>query len=165
MRRNWTIWDEFDRMAEDMDLMFAPFFGHRHGNGPHYKLLSGPDNKNGKYPIRANYRKPLTDIYETESNFVASLEMPGVKKEDIRISATNDGISVKVEKNEEKETKDKEKGFYCCERRHAGFYRQFSLPDGTDLDKIKADLKDGVLKLTIPKTEKAKKKQIDIKVN
>jgi HSP20 family protein len=165
MRQNWTIWDDFARMAEEMDELFSPFIGSSWMDTPSHRQLLGPgSNKKGHYPVRANYRRPLTDIYETEKNYVATLEMPGVKKDDIRISATDDGVSVKVEKDEEFENKDK-KGFYCCERRHTGFYRHFSLPEGTDSGKIKADLKDGVLKLEIPKTEKAKKKQIDIKVN
>ena len=92
------------------------------------------------------YRKPLTDIEETDKAFITTLEVPGVEKKDIKITTTDSGVQVKVEKAETKSN-------HLNERRYKGFYRYFSLPRNIDKDSINASYKNGILELTIPKTE------------
>jgi HSP20 family molecular chaperone IbpA len=111
-----------------------------------------------------NYIEPLSDIIETDKEIKAKMEIPGVKKEDIKINATEDGVEVKCEKSGEIEEEDKKKGRYRLERNYSGFYRYFSLPESANVDKIEADYKDGILELVIPKTKKESKKEKEIKV-
>ena len=111
-----------------------------------------------------NYIEPLSDIIETDKEIKAKMEIPGVKKEDIKINATEDGVEVKCEKSGEIEEEDKKKGRYRLERTYSGFYRFFSLPENANVDKIEADYRDGILELLIPKTKKESKKEKEIKV-
>lgn len=159
-KRRRNLWDEMKRMQDEMDSIFdrvlqrGPWFE----ADTRFPMLSGEEA--GEL---SNYRQPLADIWETDDEIVAVLEIPGADKEDIKINATEDGVEVKVEKKEEHEEEDK-KGSYKFERSYSGFYRYFSLPEGSDAEKIDAKYQNGVLELHIPKTSKAKKKVKKIEV-
>lgn len=106
---------------------------------------------------------PAVDVAETDDAFEISVEMPGMDAKDIEISASDGMLSIKGEKTAEKE--EKKKRYYLSERRYGAFERSFALPRGVDVDKISADHKAGVLKITLPKTPEAKahQRRIDIK--
>ncbi|MEM4158961.1 MAG: Hsp20/alpha crystallin family protein, partial [Candidatus Anstonellaceae archaeon] len=113
-------------------------------------------------PVR--YLKAFTDVYETDKDLVAQFDIPGVNKNDIDIKITENNLTVKVEKKAQKEEKGKD--FYFLERNYAGFYRCIGLPPYLKTDQAKAEYKDGVLTITIPKDEKKiKEKEIKIKVD
>ena len=105
---------------------------------------------------------PSVDVAETENDVVVTAELPGVEQDDVDITITDDILTLKGEKKEEKEVK--EKNYHRIERSYGSFQRSISLPSGVQADKAKAIYKDGVLHITLPKAEEAKPKQIKIDV-
>lgn len=105
---------------------------------------------------------PRVDILEKNGGYELAADLPGLKKEDIKIEIQDNMLTLKGEKKLEEEKKDK--NYRLCERYHGEFVRTFTLPENIDRDRIVAEFKDGVLKLEIPKTEKAKPKQIEVQV-
>ncbi len=106
---------------------------------------------------------PLTDISEDNDNYFLNLDIPGVEKNDVKISYSNGNLIIKGERKEEKETKKSE--FHRIERSFGKFYRSFSLPEKVKEDKIEAKFKDGSLSIVIPKADEVKPKEIEVKVN
>ena len=105
---------------------------------------------------------PAVDIVEHENEYKVSLELPGVKKEDVKITLSNDVLTVKGEKKSEKESKGK--NFHRSERNYGTFQRSFVLPTLVQNDKIEAAYDSGILTITLPKMEEAKPKEIEVKV-
>lgn len=153
MRRR-TIWDELMREQEEL---FRSFFN----DGGWSRLDRAlPSSEHALAPN--NYRQPLADLFETDKEFVATLELPGVDKKDIEVNVLENGVEVKVEKKEEH--KHEEKGTYRLERSYAGFYRHIPLPEHADAAKVDASYRNGVLELRIPKREgTGKHKRISVK--
>lgn len=112
----------------------------------------------------SDYRKALVDARESEEEYVIAVELPGVEKEDIEVNANENSVEIKVEKEDKKEVKNDEKGFYSYKKSFAGFYRRVPLPKNADFEKINAEYKNGVLKLRIPKLENEARKgrRIDV---
>jgi len=107
---------------------------------------------------------PSVDVEEEEDKYVIKADLPGVDKKDIDVKLENGVISIRGEKKTEKETGKGTKR-HRTERFHGTFSRSFTLPDAVMEDKVDASYKDGVLLLTIPKSEEVKPKSIDIKVS
>jgi|WetSurMetagenome_2_1015567.scaffolds.fasta_scaffold44379_2 HSP20 family protein len=105
---------------------------------------------------------PRVDILEQDGGYELVADLPGLKKEDIKIEIENNMLTLKGEKKLEEEKKDK--SYRLSERYYGEFVRTFALPENVDRDGIVAEFKDGVLTLEIPKTEKAKPRQIEVKV-
>jgi len=105
---------------------------------------------------------PAVDLEETDDAFKITAELPGMDKKDIHITFDNNVLTISGEKKAEKEIK--EDNFHRLERSYGKFQRSFELPGYIDRDKIEADYKDGILHVTVPKTEEAKPKQIEVKV-
>jgi len=106
---------------------------------------------------------PALDVYEDKNDFVVKAELPGMKKEDIEVSLHDGSLSISGER--QTETKHQEAEVYRAERFFGRFQRTVTLPTAVAADKVKAAYKDGVLTITLPKTEEAKPKQIDVSVN
>ena len=106
---------------------------------------------------------PTVDISETENGYEIRAELPGIQEDDVNVSVTDNVLTVKGEKRQEKETEGK--NYHRVERRYGGFQRSFTLPKHIETDAIKAEFKDGVLTLRIPKAEVAKPTEIPITVN
>jgi len=102
--------------------------------------------------------KPTVDIYETDEAIILKAELPGIKKEDVSVEVKDNVLTLKGERAEEKEIK--EKNYYRKERAFGTFSRSFNLQHRIQPNKIKASFKDGVLKIEIPKPEEEKPKQI-----
>ena len=105
---------------------------------------------------------PPVDVYETTNSIVLKADVPDVNKEDVNISVEGNVLTLRGERK--RETEVKEKDFYRTERRYGAFSRSFTLPGSVDADKIEADFSGGVLKVTLPKREESKPKQIKVKV-
>ena len=103
---------------------------------------------------------PVVDIYDNDDTIVIKAELPGMDKKDIDIDIKDRVLTIKGERSHDNEVK--EENYHRRERSFGTFHRSFRLPADTDADKIKADYKDGVLKIDIPKPEKRKPKQITI---
>jgi HSP20 family protein len=105
---------------------------------------------------------PAVEIFESDEEIRLTAELPGLAEEDIHINVEDNLLSLAGERNSEK----REEGEYVrTERWYGKFSRSFRLPETADAEKISAELKDGVLTVTVPKKEEAKPKQIEIKVN
>ena len=105
---------------------------------------------------------PLTDVYENEENYQLKVDLPGVNKEDLKLSYKDGELSISGERKQE--TEEKNGQYHRIERTFGKYYRSFNLPKLIKSDKIDAEFKDGQLTVTIPKTEEAKPKQLEIKV-
>jgi HSP20 family protein len=105
---------------------------------------------------------PSVDISETKDNFVVKVELPGLETNDVNVSISGDILTIKGQKKTEEEEKDEH--FHCVERYSGSFQRVFQLPSGVKADQIEANFDKGVLNVTLPKVEEAKKKEIEIKV-
>ncbi|HEY8036827.1 MAG TPA: Hsp20/alpha crystallin family protein [Methylobacter sp.] len=104
---------------------------------------------------------PRVDILDHDNDVEVQAALPGVKKEDLEVSVTHQAITIRTSTKEEK--KEEEKGkYFRREIVHGEFQRTVSLPDNVDGEKANASFKDGILKITIPKTEKSKRKSIEI---
>ena len=106
---------------------------------------------------------PLTDIYEDDNTITLKTDLPGIKKDEVKISFINGNLSISGERLQEKEAEDDK--CHRIERTFGKYYRSFSLPEGIKEDKIEAKFKDGQLIVTIPKTVEVKPKEIPIKVS
>lgn len=140
-------WDGFREM-EDMFDRYA-------------RALSWP--RRGSQEIMATGDwAPRVDIAETDKEFSIKAEIPDVKKEDVKISVENGVLTIKGERKQEKEEKNKK--FHRVERFYGSFTRSFTLPDNVDENKIEASFKDGMLNLIISKTAETKAKAIEVKI-
>ena len=106
---------------------------------------------------------PPVDIYETESEVVLKAELPEVDQKDIEIKIDENVLILKGERKFEKETK--EENYHRMERFYGNFSRSFTLPSAIDQEKIKAQYKDGLLKITMPKKAETKQKKITVEIN
>lgn len=106
---------------------------------------------------------PRVDVSETDKEIEITAELPGLSENDVEISLTEDVLTLKGEKKSEREEKDK--NYYVSERSFGSFRRSIPLPSGVDQDKVKATFKNGVLRITVPKTEEAKKEVKKIAVS
>jgi HSP20 family protein len=106
---------------------------------------------------------PAFDVYEDKDNFYVRAELPGMRKEDIELSMHNGSLSISGERKSDEALKEAE--VYRSERFFGRFQRTISLPTQVAVEKIKAQYKDGILSVTLPKAEEAKPKHIDVKVS
>jgi HSP20 family protein len=106
---------------------------------------------------------PAVDIAESEKAYELTAELPGMDEKNIEVNVSDGNLTIKGEKQEEKEEKNKD--YYMRERNFGSFERRFELPEGVDADKIEATFKKGVLTLTLPKKLEAQKpaKKIEVK--
>jgi len=105
---------------------------------------------------------PAVDIAEHDEQYLVEVELPGVNKEDVKITLENNILTIRGEKKQEKETR--KESYHRVERSYGSFQRSFTLPTTIKSDKIDAAYKDGILQITLPKAEEAKPKQIEVKV-
>ena len=99
---------------------------------------------------------------KTESEYLIKAELPEVRKEDVKVTVENGVLTLQGERRQEKEEKGRR--FHRVERSYGSFVRSFTLPESVDEGGVKAEYKDGVLALHLPKSEKVKPKAIDVKV-
>jgi len=138
--------DTLDTLRREMDLFFddlTPFSWNREHGGR--KLSSWTPN---------------SDITEDEDEYMISMDIPGMEKDDIKINFQDGRITITGER--EMEEKEEKKDYIRRERYEGTFYRSFSLPDTIKEDDIKASFKNGVLKLVVPKAEQVKPKSIKV---
>ncbi len=110
-----------------------------------------------------NGSTPALDLREDKDSFILSVELPGLKKEDIHISLQEDMVSISGERKSEKKFENAE--VYRAERFVGQFQRTVVLPAPVASDQVKAQYQDGVLTVTLPKTEEARPKRIDVQMN
>jgi HSP20 family protein len=104
---------------------------------------------------------PTVDFSETKDSFTVKAELPGMDAKEVDVSISGDVLTIKGEKKKEEEEKDEH--HYRSERYYGSFQRSFQLPAGVQADKVEATFDKGVLKVSLPKAEEARKKQIEVK--
>lgn len=97
---------------------------------------------------------PTTDVAETDSEIVVTVELPGIDEKDVDVTVSENRLTIKGEKKTDREEKDK--SFHMMERSYGAFQRSLALPEEADTNKADAKFDKGVLTVSIPKTEKAK---------
>ena len=117
---------------------------------------------NGKETMVVADWVPSVDVSETEGEYQIKAEIPDVKKENVKVTLEDGVLTIQGERKQEQEEKGKK--YHRVERSYGSFARSFTLPDLVDEEKVKAEFKDGVLNLLLPKSEKAKPKAIEVKV-
>jgi HSP20 family protein len=144
--RELAPFKEFERMRREMDRLWDSFF-----EGGLRRRVEG-----------AEEWLPSLDVSETKNELVVKAEVPGMDPKDIDISLSDGMLTIKGEKKQEKE--EKEADYHLVERSYGSFTRSVQLPKEVQSEKINASYKNGILKITLPKSEEAKKKEIKIKV-
>ncbi len=103
---------------------------------------------------------PVVDIYEQGDSLVVQAELPGLRKDDVSVQVENSVLTLQGERRQEKSVKSEQ--YHRLERSFGRFTRSFSLPSGIDTKNIRAEFRDGILKVTLPKAEEAKPKKIEV---
>jgi HSP20 family protein len=129
---------------------------------PFYRGLEGVFDDTAATATNGTWH-PSVDVYENENAYVLKAELPGVNKEDIKLDINNNTLTLKGEKKFEEKTE--KENYVRIERSYGSFTRTFMLPDKVDTENIKANYKDGVLEIVLPKKEEAKPKEIKVEVN
>jgi HSP20 family protein len=135
---------------EDFQNRLSTFFGRPLRRG------------NGREEITLSEWTPLADITEDEKEYLIKAELPEMKKENVKVSVESGVLTITGERKFEKE--EKKKKYHRVERGYGKFKRSFTLPDDADASKIKAEFKNGLLTVHLPKSEKAKPKPIEVNV-
>ena len=151
------VWRPFETLRKEVDRLFDDF-GDDFWRRP-FRSLAGLERSWAQKFVAA----PPADVVETDKAYEITAELPGIDQKNIEVNVANGGITIRGEKKQE--TEEKNKDYYVSERRYGSFERYFSLPEGVDADKIEATFKNGVLKVTLPKTAEAQKpaKRIEVK--
>jgi HSP20 family protein len=145
-------WDPFREM-EEMQNRMAALFGRR------LPLRDG-----GEEGIALTEWSPAVDIEEDDKEYTIKAELPGVRKEDVRVTVESGVLTISGERKEEREEKEEKKKYHRIERFYGTFTRSFTPPEGVAGDKVSAESKDGILRVHLPKDEKAMPRSIDVKV-
>jgi HSP20 family protein len=146
-----TRWDPF-RELEDMSNRLNRIFGSRPAARP----------ESGREDVSVPDWAPTVDITESAEEYLIKVELPEVKKEEIKIRAQDGVLTIEGERRRESEEKGKK--FHRVERSYGMFARSFTLPDSVEEEKIEADFKDGMLNLHLPKSETTKAKAVEVAV-
>lgn len=140
--RQRSLMDPFESFSRDIENMFREF-----------------DRTQSSSVFGGGMNLPVCDVHETDKDYVLEFDLPGVKKDEINIEVVGNQIVVSGERRQEKKEEGKQ---HRMERRYGSFQRVFTLTDEIDADAIEANYHEGVLTLTVPKSEEAKPRKIRI---
>lgn len=142
---NLTKWEPFRElvsMRKDMDRLFDEFFTR-------------------PFQLSEGWGTPLVDMYQTDDEVVVTATLPGVEADDLDIRITGDTLTLQAELKQSEEVKEAK--YHLREQRYQSFSRSLALPAQVKADKAQAEMKNGVLTLTLPKAEEVKPKVITVK--
>jgi HSP20 family protein len=153
------MWRPFESLRHEVDRLFDDF-------GRDFWRPFGRSLLSTESPFRRELTlasMPAVDVVESETAYELAAELPGMDEKNIEVKLINGSLTIKGEKQEEKE--EKKKNYYLHERNFGSFERSFEIPEGVDADKIEAKFKKGVLTVTLPKKPEAQKpaKKIEVK--
>jgi len=143
---NWSPFRDLVNMQREVGRLFDGLFGESDKDGNVMTSWS-----------------PTADVIENNNSYLIKVELPGVSKNDVKITLRENILTIKGEKKAENEEKDH--NYHRIERSYGSFERSFSTPSNVKGEKIDASYKDGVLTVTLPKVEEAKPKEIEVKVS
>ena len=149
-----TQWNPFREMNELQKRLASVF-----DLAPYRRNSLTTDEENMTVPEWA----PAVDIIEDEKEYLIKVELPEVEKEGVKVTVDGGTLTISGERKAEKEEKNRK--FHRVERYYGRFERSFSIPDDAEAAKVNAEFKDGVLRVHLAKSEKARPKQIEVKVS
>lgn len=147
LKGHWNPWKDLEEMEKRLSALWGR---------PAMK------SEGDKEAMTVAEWSPLVDISEDEKEYLVKAELPEIKKEDVKLTVQDDVLCISGERKYEKEEKGKK--YHRMERAYGSFMRSFTLPEDADGSKVAAEYKDGILKVHLPKSEKAKPKSIEVKV-
>lgn len=139
----WEPFRDMLSLRADMDRLFSSLFGRVSEE-------------------REGFWAPVVDIEEDNDNIMVRAEIPGMKRDDIKVTVHGNVLTISGERKQETETKNKT--FHRIERYYGKFSRTITLPADVEPDKVKASYKDGVLNINLPKPEAVKPKHIEVEI-
>lgn len=148
LKGHWNPWKDLEELEKRLSTIWG---------------RPAPKGEGEKEAMTVAEWSPLVDISEDEKEYLVKAELPEVKKEDVKLTVQDNVLSITGERKYEKEEKGKK--YHRVERSYGSFMRSFTLPEDADGTKVAAEYKDGVLKVHLPKSEKAKPKSIEVKVS
>ena len=137
-----SMWDDMFTVRRELDRLFD-----RYGNGETLSAWA-----------------PTVDVKETGDEIVVHAELPGLNPEDVNVSVQNGVLTISGEKRDEREEGKGDTSYHVVERRYGRFERSFSLPSTVSPTNVKANFQNGVLTVTLPKSEEAKPRRIEVQV-
>jgi len=146
--RRLDNWSDFGTLQDRINRMFDDTF----------RTISVPERED----METGNWTPTVDVVENNDNYLVKADIPGVKKDDLKLDVKDGTLTIKGEKKQEE--KVEKNNYIRIERSYGSFVRNFTLPTNVDASKINAKFTDGVLEITIPKKEEAKPKEIKINV-
>lgn len=153
-------WRPFENLRREIDRLFDDFGG---------SMWRSPLGRSF-FDVQPFWQReaawaaaPAVDVAETDKAYEITAELPGMDEKNVEVKFSDGVLTIKGEKREEKE--EKQKDYYLSERSYGSFQRSFQVPDGVVADKIEATFKKGVLTVTLPKSAEAQKaaKKIEVK--
>jgi HSP20 family protein len=151
-------WRPFENLRREVDRLFEDF----DGGFWRSRFPSSFDVAPFRRAASGFAAVPAVDVSETDKAYEITAELPGMDEKNVEVKLANGVLTIKGEKQDEKE--EKRKDYYMRERSFGSFERTFQVPDGVDADKIAANFKKGVLTVTLPKSEQAQKAEKKIAV-
>jgi HSP20 family protein len=153
-------WHPFESLRREVDRLFEDFDGGPWRSAFRRSLFDIEPFRRAEVAFG---KVPAVDVTETDKAYEITAELPGMDEKNVEVKLANGVLSIKGEKQEDKE--EKEKDYYLRERSFGSFERSFQVPDGVNADKIEANFKKGVLTLTLPKSAEAQnaEKKITVK--
>src|SRR3989441_10415057 len=149
MQQTLTRWEPLREMEEFQNRLST--------------LFGRPSRRtNGREEITLPEWTPLADITEDEKEYLIKAELPELRKEEVKVTVENGVLTISGERKFEQE--EKKKKYHRVERGYGTFVRSFTLPDDSDANRVKAEFKNGLLTVRLPKSERAKPKQIEVNV-
>lgn len=146
----WSPFREMDEIQRRMSSLLE-------GN-----LFRRNNLTNGEENITVPEWAPLVDVIEDEKEYLIKVELPEVQKDDVKVIVENGTLTISGERKAEKDEKGRR--FHRIERYYGRFERTFGIPDDAETDNVKAEFKDGVLRVRLAKSEKTRPKQVEVKV-
>lgn len=139
------------QLSDEMDQLFDSFF-------------YGTPVRRWTQPARMpELWAPEVEMCEKGNKLCVSVDLPGISKDDVKIDIEDGALVIQGERREERSEGGEEQGYRRSERRYGSFYRTLPLPEGADAEKAEAQMKDGVLEITLPLTERAQARRLEIK--
>jgi len=142
--RRWDPFREMERLTERMERLFEEFF---------------PTVR--REEEREFVWAPAVDVYENDKAYVVEVDLPGLRKEDVRVTVQDGVLTIQGERRLTREEKGVD--YHRQERFYGKFLRSFTVPEMVDVDRISAEFKDGVLRLTLPKREPSAGRVIEVR--
>jgi HSP20 family protein len=152
-------WTPFETLRREIDRIFDSF----HLGARDFPFGRRAFELDLPWPREAGFAlAPAVDVAQKDKEYEITAELPGMDEKDIEVKLANNTLTIKGEKREEKE--EREKDYYVSERRYGSFVRSFQLPEGIDAGKIEATFAKGVLTVKLPKTAEAQKSEKTISI-